>query len=183
MTYREAKALQTLHAQINKMAPRRSVRSDGWIGDAAHASRDSDHNPWVKDRNGVGVVRARDFTHDPNNGLDCNRLADRLVALLGGKHPAMGADAYVIWNRRIISSNRLGEGWRAYSGSNPHTQHLHLSVGTSGYDSAAPWVLTVPQRPTRITQARELLVKAYRATRHPLRRRKLRDALETLPKR
>lgn len=134
MSYRKAKALDTLFNECNKLAPRRSRASDGWIGDAAHASRDSDHNPWTKDRRGVGVVRAADVTHDPANGLDGERLAKHLAAQLG-KHPALGSGAYVIWRSRIISTDRLREGWRPYGGSNPHDKHVHLSLGYSGYDS------------------------------------------------
>lgn len=140
--YREAEALRVLLAEVNRKAPRRSKASDGWIGDAAHAARDSDHNPWVVDSRGRGVVRARDFTHDPRGGLDCNQLADFLAGLLrAGTHPALGPGAYVIWNRRIISRDRIAEGWRHYSGSNAHTKHLHLSVAraAAGFDSRAAW--------------------------------------------
>lgn len=135
MSWRMAYALDVLLAEINTRAPRRSKISDGGIGDASHATRDSDHNPWIKDRDGVGVVRARDFTHDPANGMDANVLARFLASKLG-KHPALGSGAYIIWNDRIISTNRLAEGWREYTGSNEHRKHLHLSVETgSGYDS------------------------------------------------
>lgn len=147
MSYREAESLRTLHAEVEQAAPRRKTASDGWIGDAAHASRTSDHNPWIKDKRGMGVVRARDFTHDPSGGLSGDAFAQRVAALLG-KHPALGSGAYVIWDRRIISTDRLREGWRSYSGSNPHTQHVHVSVGTSGYDSTAPWnVFAPPDKP------------------------------------
>lgn len=139
MAYREAKALQTLHAELNELAPERSDASDGWIGDDDHATRDSDHNPWVKDARGVGVVRARDFTHDPAGGLDCDWLAAYLASLLG-QHPAMGAGAYVIWEDRIISTNRLSERWRPYSGANEHRKHCHVSVGLTGYDNTTPWL-------------------------------------------
>lgn len=146
MTWRVAVSLNVLLTEVNASAPRRSKASDGSIGDAAHATRSSDHNPWVKDSRGVGVVRARDFTHDPAGGLDAGALAEAIADLLG-KHPALGSGAYVIWNRRIISTNRLAEGWRSYSGSNQHTSHVHISVGTSGYDSDAQW-LTPPEPPS-----------------------------------
>jgi hypothetical protein len=31
--------------------------------------------------------------------------------------------------------------WRAYSGKNPHTQHVHVSVkhGATYYDDQTPW--------------------------------------------
>lgn len=152
MSWRVARSLDTLLAEINAAAPRRSKKSDGSIGDPAHASRDSDHNP-----NGLGVVRARDFTHDPDGGLDCHRLADRLEDMLrAGKHPALGPGAYVIWNDRIISRSRINEGWRTYGGSNPHTRHLHLSVAydAAGYDSTTRWgVMVEPRTPRAVRRA------------------------------
>lgn len=137
MSWRMAKSLDVLLAEVNASAPRRSKVSDGGIGDAAHASRTSDHNPWVK-VGGVGVVRARDFTDDPPGGLSARALADHLASLLG-KHPALGTGGYVIFNGRIISTSRRGEGWRPYTGLNAHKQHVHVSVGLNGFDSTAPW--------------------------------------------
>ncbi len=74
MAWRTAKSLDVLLDEINRAAPKRSKASDGSIGDAAHATRSSDHNPWVRWL-GTGIVTARDFTHDPAGGLDCNKLA------------------------------------------------------------------------------------------------------------
>lgn len=132
MAYRVANSLNVLLNQLNNMAPRRSKASDGAIGDPAHASRVSDHNP---DR--YGVVRARDYTHDPAGGLDCHWLADKLVR---------SGDArikYIIWNRRIWQGS-----WSYYSGTNPHTQHLHLSVvADSRADQTHPWNLGVESIP------------------------------------
>lgn len=116
--------------------PRRSKRSDGGIGDADHANRNSDHNPWY----GPGIVTARDYTHDPRNGMDCQRLADSLVA---SRDPRI---KYIIWNRRILDSRSGNRPWQwvAYRGSNPHTQHLHLSVMDSPRcDDPAPWRLSM----------------------------------------
>lgn len=132
-TWRVARSLDTLLAQLNKLAPKRSKVSDGSIGDAAHASRESDHNPYIK-LAGVGIVRARDFTNDPKGGLDCNWLANALVA---SGDPRI---RYIIWNRRIWTP---GRGWAAYKGSNPHDKHLHLSVSEQPgwFDSTLPWRL------------------------------------------
>lgn len=123
MTWKVAGSLEQLRVQLDQIAPRRSRASDGSIGDAAHATRDSDHNPWLV-IGGQAYVSARDFTHDPAGGLDCARLAD---ALQRGRDPRV---KYVIWNRQIMAG---AEGpspwrWRPYSGKNPHTHHLHLSV-------------------------------------------------------
>lgn len=138
--YREAASLKTLRAEIDAYAPDRSTASDGWIGDEAHATRDSDHNPWVIDAQGIGVVRARDITHDPAGGMDCHWLATRLASQLR-RLPALRSGAYLIWNRRIISADRLDEGWRTYTGTNPHDKHLHVSVALApdDYDDTTTW--------------------------------------------
>lgn len=136
MSWRVAKSLETLRSQINATVPNRSKASDGTIGDAAHASRSSDHNPWVKDGK-TGVVTALDITHDPARGVDAAALAESLLA---SRDPRI---KYIISNRRIAS----GAGgpspwvWRPYSGTNPHTLHVHVSVRSekSHYDSTAPW--------------------------------------------
>ena len=145
MTYRRALSLDTLVAEVNAAAPRRDKASDGWIGDPSHQSRTSDHNPWMKDARGVGVVRAQDIDHDAANGCDAGELAAQITALLG-LHPALGNGAYVIYNRRIVSTSRIREGWRPYSGSNAHTQHVHVSVGYAGYDSTTPWGVLASMR-------------------------------------
>lgn len=132
---RQARSLDVLLAEVNRSAPGRSKASDGGLGDPAHAARVSDHNP-----NAAGVWRARDFTNDPADGFDCDLFALYVASRLG-KHPALGSGAYVIWNRRIISTDRLAEGWRPYTGASPHDHHCHVSVATAaaGYDSTAPW--------------------------------------------
>jgi hypothetical protein len=134
---RIAKSLDTLRQQANEIAPNRSKASDGWIGDEAHSSRTSDHNP-----NSSGVVCALDLTHDPAHGLDCNDLAEALQA---GKD---GRIKYVIWNRRIMSGTDQSNPawvWRPYSGTNPHDLHLHTSVKADAahYDDPARWDLDV----------------------------------------
>jgi hypothetical protein len=50
-------------------------------------------------------------------------LADRLVALSG----ELGIQC-VIYNRRIWSGSYPNAGWRTYTGSNPHTNHLHVEL-------------------------------------------------------
>ncbi|HET7736139.1 MAG TPA: hypothetical protein VFK52_09215 [Nocardioidaceae bacterium] len=199
MSWRVAVSLNVLLGEVNALAPNRSKISDGSIGDAAHATRTSDHNPWVIDNDGVGVVRARDFTHDPRGGLDCDVLAARLVQAMDADHPAMGPGAYIIWNGHILSKDRRAEGWRVYTGSNQHTKHLHLSVTTgTGYDSTAPWLHTpkptrgekvehaiddlahalndlddvrgIPAKRAKVTRARELAQRARRILRSIKRR-------------
>ena len=67
--WRVAKSLDRLLDQVNQMAPGRSKASDGAIGDPRHQTQKSDHNPHVTDGS-IGVVTARDITHDPKHGCD-----------------------------------------------------------------------------------------------------------------
>jgi hypothetical protein len=39
---------------------------------------------------------------------------------------------YMIWNRRIWGAYAAGSGWRRYTGSNPHTDHVHFSLSWAG---------------------------------------------------
>lgn len=137
MKWRLAESLKTLRAQIDTMAPGRSKKSDGSIGDAAHASRDSDHNPWVKDDKGQGVVTAIDVTHDPAHRIVGQELAERLIK--------DGRVKYVIFNRRIWKARTRS--WEPYRGPNAHSHHVHVSVQPDPdlFDSKAPWPLTDPK--------------------------------------
>lgn len=139
MSWRLAESLQTLREQVNAAYPNRSKLSDGTIGDAAHASRASDHNPWVKD-GGRGVVTALDITHDPANGLDIQALANAIVASKDERVK------YIICNGRICSGTGQAHQawtWRNYTGANKHTKHVHISVKSEKrfYDAATAWAL------------------------------------------
>ena len=141
MGWRVAKSLDTLLGQINALSPNRDKSSDGGIGNAEHASRSSDHNPWVMDAN-VGIVTARDFTNDPAHGVNSQDLADTLVA---SRDPRI---KYVISNRKICSGSGQDKPawvWRPYTGTNPHNHHCHVSVKSDKphYDSTVPWEITL----------------------------------------
>jgi peptidoglycan hydrolase-like protein with peptidoglycan-binding domain len=131
-----AESLDRFRAQLNALAPNRSKASDGTIGDQAHASRASDHNPrWIA---GANLVTAFDATHDPANGLDCQRLALSLQRARDSRIQ------YVIWARRIMSGAAGPEpwAWRPYKGANPHTRHLPVSVvGDHRCRDSTPWML------------------------------------------
>lgn len=142
------------------MFPDRDRASDGFIGDAEHASRNSDHNPWVKDRNGVGVVRAWDCDAGPGlNPTGENAVVGRAVAECARRagmygHPAMKSTrAYVIYDRHIASA-RTGWKWEPFSGD-PHTSHPHVSVGveTFQYDSDESWNFSLFHAAENVAQA------------------------------
>lgn len=135
MTWRVAGSLERLFEEVNAHAPSRSKAADGGIGDAAHASRASDHNPYIKDSRGVGVVRARDFTHDPKNGFDSYRFARTLI-LAPDERIRYVISNGEIWNPSVVNK------WRPYSGKNPHDHHAHVSVverPQSLYDDKSDW--------------------------------------------
>lgn len=116
--------------------PNRNKRSDGIMGDLSHQfltgpdgklgtaddiPNNSDHN--------LGL--AVDITHDPENGCDCNMLAQMAIA--------DDRVTYVIWNKRIYNRARASEGWRPYTGKNGHTHHIHISVHAAARSDASPW--------------------------------------------
>lgn len=134
MTWRVADSLLILRAQVNSKFPNRAKGWDGTIGDEAHASRTSDHNPWVHDGT-VGVVTAMDITHDPAHGCDSYKLAEQLRL---SRDPRL---KYIISNGHICSSETSPWLWRPYHGQNKHDHHMHVSVKSDKvhYDDRAPW--------------------------------------------
>ena len=109
--------------QATAIAPKRMKASDGLLPSAAHlkANPTSDHNT------GLAV----DLTHDPKNGIDCELIFEKLKE--------DERVAYLIFNKKIWSRQRRKEGNRKYSGSNPHTKHLHISINDSHADDTSPW--------------------------------------------
>jgi hypothetical protein len=106
-----APALARLRAEVNELWPDRDKSTDGWLGDAAHQARISQHNPdeW-------NIVRAEDIDKD---GINVKRV---LKAAIG--RPGVW---YVIHDGRIWSRTY---GWKArkYTGPNPHKGHIHISL-------------------------------------------------------
>lgn len=124
MGYFLAPSLVTLRSQINARWPARDKGSDGWIGDASHQARKSDHNP---DYDDGGIVRAIDVDKD---GIDVNWLL--AVATTDYR------TSYVIWQGRIWQ--RPTGRWSTYTGANRHDHHVHISVRSGGPDrDPRPW--------------------------------------------
>ncbi|MBM0236701.1 peptidoglycan-binding protein [Micromonospora sp. ATA32] len=112
MTVHLAPALRVLREEINTRWPHRDHASDGWIGDADHQARRSDHNP--------------DSDDDSVNAIDVD--VDGIDPLLVVRHcVAHPSTQYVIYNRVIWSRTRRFAAAR-YTGTNPHNKHLHVSV-------------------------------------------------------
>lgn len=138
MGWRLARSIKALLDQVNADYPHRRKDSDGGIGNAEHAARNSDHNPYIVVK-GQGVVRAYDFTHAPETGFDAYAFAEMI---LKNKDSRV---RYVISNQKIAS----GKGgpqpweWRKYTGANKHDHHTHVSVTEteSEFDSIKKWNL------------------------------------------
>lgn len=133
-----AQTLATFRASIDEQFPKRDKRSDGWIGDAAHAKRKSEHNPDSK-----GCVHAIDVDIDDGDpGRDLRR--EILSAAIGHK-----AVWYVISNG-VIYSRTHGWNARKYTGSNAHTAHVHISIlltESAEKDTTLRLVRTAPPTP------------------------------------
>lgn len=116
------RALTNMRNEVDYVWPKRDRTSDGTIGDAAHASGSSDHNP-----DPDGSVDAWDMDVD---GVDVWRVIDQFE-----KHESA---EYWIYNRQIAFKS---EGWRRknYTGSNDHTKHVHFNVSEAKQDSNKPW--------------------------------------------
>ena len=146
MSWRVATALETLRDEVDAAAPQRSKASDGYVADAAHQKRKSDHRPCSCH----AVVCAADWTHSPERGFDSDLFAEWLrLQVIARREPRV---SYVISDGKIFS----GEGqahpagkWRPYSGRNAHIHHVHVSVrhGAAFYDDPAPWGWPPPEGP------------------------------------
>ena len=126
MTYKLCKAGQQLRLQVDDAFSNRQRSSDGWLGDARHSSRTSDHNP---DSN--GIVRAIDISRNLSGAKEPDLMPDladqiRLCAKRGDKRIA-----YIIFNSKICSAKSLWR-WVAYKGINPHVKHCHVSFSKKG---------------------------------------------------
>jgi hypothetical protein len=111
VSYYLAPSLVGLRNEVNARHPNRDRSSDGWIGDPSHAARVSDHNP-----DGRGMVHAIDVD---SSGINVPAF---LRAVIGDPRTW-----YVIHNRTIWSRT-YGFRPRAYTGSNPHLTHVHVSI-------------------------------------------------------
>lgn len=109
--------------QATALFPKRKKLSDGLLPSVAHQkqSPNSDHNT------GLAV----DLTHDPENGVDCAQIFEKLKE---DKRVS-----YLIFNKKIWSRQYAKRGNRPYSGSNPHTKHLHISIDPNMANDTSPW--------------------------------------------
>lgn len=147
-----SKGAAKLREQMNLRFPKRDTSSDGWRASAAHSKQNpkSDHEP---DR--MGIVHAIDLDADfgRSGRADAQQLVDELVACAkagkdGGRLKYVIHDGH-IWSRTYKWAKRK------YSGANPHSGHIHISVtGASDSDGRA-WPVPMLKMPAK-TPARRV---------------------------
>jgi hypothetical protein len=137
--------------QATALKPKRKKVSDGLLPSAAHVkqSPNSDHNTGL----------AADLTHDPDNGIDCAEIFEKLKE---DKRVS-----YLIFQGKIWSKEKSKLGNRRYTGSNPHNKHLHISINASSATDTSPWFWWMNQ-PKIINQVKAAIAavpvkKAYPA--------------------
>ena len=137
--------IDPLFAACNQIAPNRGHAEDGTIGDLAHASGVSGHNPddtagvtaERQDADSKPEVRAADV--DSTGTWPAGISMESVVqAVLHGPADERDRLIYIIFNHRIW---RKAGGWaqEAYTGSDPHELHAHFSGDPASDDDARPW--------------------------------------------
>ena len=154
----------TLRDQVNRKWRKRDKRSDGWIGDRAHASRESDHNP-----NKGGVVHAIDIDENMGKGRNRNgRTAKRLVNQLLDYAASGLAGAsrlkYVVYENRIASGTYRKTFWSWRHGNWGHEAHIHVSFTSAADRDGSVFPLPILTRsPLKKARWRRDLSKARKA--------------------
>lgn len=138
----------SLRQAINTIAPNRDKGSDGSIGDPAHATGVSGHNPDDTpgviaergDADSIPEVRAIDVDADLRQaGLTMLKIIQAILGSAAERArliyiifcPPGGTP--VIWHK--------GDGWQArrYNGPNPHDKHAHFSGDPAADTNGSPW--------------------------------------------
>jgi hypothetical protein len=124
------KAGQQLREMIDDAYPDRERKSDGWIGDAAHSNRKSDHNPDKAN----GIVRAIDVDKDLDSRASTGAYLADQIRQCAKKDRRI---SYIIYAGKIASRKSFFR-WKKYSGINSHHAHIHISFSKKG-DSNGSW--------------------------------------------
>lgn len=132
----EAANMRALRADIKAERPGATIYG---IGDAAHQNAPSDHN--ADDTAGSNAAQSDADTRAEWRALDvmltaaftAADAAALVTALIGSSRLV-----YVIYDRTIWSAS---SGWapRRYGGSDPHTNHVHISGRAGDDENASGW--------------------------------------------
>lgn len=85
--------------------------------------------------------RAMDWMLSVNNPTQ-KAIANSVVSWLSARGGVMARRfgvSYIIWNHRMWREYRPEQGWAVYTGSVPHTDHVHLSFSWDGAMKRTSW--------------------------------------------
>jgi len=98
--------LKASYMDLKKKYP--TIDTNGIIGDASHKARDSDHNTM--------------------DAIDIVNFGDKSSSVITDLQKD-GNVKYIIFNKQIWNPK---EGWKTYTGKNPHKDHIHVSYKDDG---------------------------------------------------
>lgn len=139
--------LVQLRSEFNTEAPNRDKGADGWIGDPAHQTHVSDHNP---DSQGRVLAIDIDTTGPWPNGYTLDTYVNYIIERCrSGEEDRI---EYIIRNRKIFERDNDYNA-REYDGDDPHTNHAHFSArhDHTGQNSKGEWFMLSATDKTWIT--------------------------------
>lgn len=129
----------TLRNQIDQRWPKRDKASDGWLGDADHLTRISDHNA-----DGRGLVHALDVDEDFRGSKNDNRwFADQLVTYARTRKPGSPRLKYVVYEDQIASGTYASTNWEWRNGDYGHEIHIHTSFTRVGESDGSEFQIPI----------------------------------------
>lgn len=104
-------SLDLLFDEIDARWPSRDRRTDGWYRSPS-VGKSVGHNPGAR-----GLVHA----------IDVDKDGIRPLWIIDNIYRNKAVMFYIIWDRRVWSTSTGWDGHR-YTGSNPHTDHMHIEI-------------------------------------------------------
>ena len=142
MAWYKAKWINPFFDALNTIAPNRDKASDGTIGDTAHQASSSGHNPddtagskaERQDADSKPEVRAADAGANLRSNITMQMVVDAILATPADRNRLI----YIIFNGYIWSASN---GWKraAYTGSDKHRSHVHLSGHPDSDEDGRLW--------------------------------------------